>query len=139
LRKKEKGINPRRSRLAVIAGGQQGNGDGDGPFNRETTSRDRRNSQGWGCFPHGQGEIIEAELIATRLGGRRVLGFRMIKERFEELSNQLMALRKRSDASRDLRERRTLLEEMRQVLKEIDELVMNQTEWNHSPSPGGRS
>lgn len=63
----------------------------------------------------------------------------MIKERFQELSNQLSALRKQSDASRDSRERRTLLQEMRQVLKEIDELVMNQTEWNQFPSNGGRS
>lgn len=58
----------------------------------------------------------------------------MIKERFQELSSQLNALRKQSDASRDSRERRTLLQEMRQVLKEIDELVMNQTEWSQSPS-----
>lgn len=63
----------------------------------------------------------------------------MIKERFQELSNQLNALKKRSDASRDSRERRTLLQEMRQVLKEIDELVMNQTEWNQFPSSGRQS
>lgn len=69
--------------------------------------------------------------------GERKLG--MIKERFQELSNQLNALRKRSDASRDSRERRTLLQEMRQVLKEIDELVMNQTEWNQFPSSGRQS
>jgi hypothetical protein len=62
----------------------------------------------------------------------------MIKERFQELSNQLNALRKRSDASRDTRERRTLLQEMRQVLKEIDELVMNQMEWSQVPSNKGR-
>lgn len=62
----------------------------------------------------------------------------MIKERFQELSNQLNALRKRSDASRDSRERRTLLEQMRRVLKEIDELVMSQTEWNQFPSNEGR-
>jgi len=67
------------------------------------------------------------------------LGLGMIKERFQELSNQLSALRKQSDASRDSRERRTLLQEMRQVLKQIDELVMNQTEWNQFPSNGGRS
>jgi uncharacterized protein YhaN len=67
------------------------------------------------------------------------LGTGMIKERFQELSNQLNALRKRSDASRDSRERRTLLQQMRQVLKEIDDLVMHQTEWNQFPSNGGQS
>lgn len=63
----------------------------------------------------------------------------MIKERFQELANQLHALRKRSDASRDSRERRTLLQEMRQVLKEIDELVMNQTDWHQFRSDGRHS
>jgi hypothetical protein len=58
----------------------------------------------------------------------------MIKEKFQELSNQLSALSKRSDAARNAREVRTLLREKRAVLKEIDELVRRQTEPSRHPS-----
>jgi hypothetical protein len=58
----------------------------------------------------------------------------MIKEQFQELSNQLSALSKRSGAARNSRELRSLLREKRAVLKEIDELVRGQTEWSRRPS-----
>jgi hypothetical protein len=52
----------------------------------------------------------------------------MIKERFQELSAQLNALRKESEKTADTRERRSLLKQMRTVIKEIDELIRNQTQ-----------
>jgi hypothetical protein len=54
----------------------------------------------------------------------------MIKERFQELSNQLGALRKRSRETRNSEELRSLMREMRGILKEIDELVEHQTRWS---------
>lgn len=58
----------------------------------------------------------------------------MIKERFQELSNQLGALRKRSTQTRDSEELRSLVKEMRGILKEIDELVERQTQWSRYPT-----
>ena len=52
----------------------------------------------------------------------------MIKERFQELSGQLTALRKESEKTGNPIERRSLVIKMRTVLKEIDELVRTQTE-----------
>ncbi len=58
----------------------------------------------------------------------------MIKEKFQELSSQLNALKKRSDITKDLRERRSILIEMRGVIKQIDELIRLQTEWHRPPT-----
>lgn len=58
----------------------------------------------------------------------------MIKEQFQELSKQLDALRKRSAQTRNSQEMRSLVKEMRGVLKQIDELVERQTQWNRCPT-----
>ena len=59
---------------------------------------------------------------------------RMIKERFRELSSQLRVLKERSAKTADFQERRSLLKEMRGIVREIDELVGQQTEWNRCTS-----
>lgn len=58
----------------------------------------------------------------------------MIKEKFQELSSRLQLLKKQSNETRDVQVRRSLLKEMRAVLKEIDDLLRHQVEWNHSAS-----
>lgn len=58
----------------------------------------------------------------------------MIKEKFQELSSRLQILKKQSNEARDIQVRRSLLKEMRAVLKEIDDLLRHQVEWNHSAS-----
>jgi hypothetical protein len=58
----------------------------------------------------------------------------MIKEKFQELSTKLQLLKKQSNETRDVQVRRSLLKEMRAVLKEIDDLLRHQVEWNHSAS-----
>jgi len=57
----------------------------------------------------------------------------MTKERFQELSNQLSALRTRSNQTQDSKELRSLVREMRGVLREIDELLERQTQWSRYP------
>ncbi|HUK41092.1 MAG TPA: hypothetical protein VLX11_08610 [Candidatus Acidoferrales bacterium] len=58
----------------------------------------------------------------------------MYNQRFHELCSQLTLLRQQSDKARDVHERRSLLKEMRGILKEIDDLVARQTAWVRSPS-----
>jgi len=58
----------------------------------------------------------------------------MIKERFRELSSQLRFLKERSVKTTDFQERRSLLKEMRGIIREIDELVGHQIKWNRCRS-----
>jgi hypothetical protein len=77
-----------------------------------------------------------------KIGRTRNVGRKgwMIKERFQELSNQLNTLRKQSDLARNLQERRSLIQQMRTILKEIDELLRSQTEpYLRAASPGQQS
>lgn len=72
-----------------------------------------------------------AEEMTRKITGK---GLGMIKERFQELSNQLCALRKRSTETRNSEELRSLVKEMRGILKEIDDLVERQTQWSRYPT-----
>jgi hypothetical protein len=63
----------------------------------------------------------------------------MIKERFQELSAQLSALRQESEKTGNLQERRSLLKKMRLVLKEIDDLIRTQIEPHLIPSASNQT